>query len=274
MSQGGIYEFIDQADETTLHNIIQRLEFRDRDPTFTGWRNEYLGKLDFKTANHILDVGCGTGVVTRALARRDDFSGIVAGADQSHALIEAAQRLAAEVHLDDRVQFKVSDIHALDYDDASFDIVVAHTVLSHVSDLLAAMKELARVTRPQGKVVVFDSDFAALTFAYPPDAQMAKTMNEALLKVAVSNPNVMREMLLLLREVGLKRVDTMSYVLAEVGTGSYWASFMETFAPLVAKANLLSQEKVTAWLEWQRQAVADGIFFAYSNFYTYIARRL
>jgi ubiquinone/menaquinone biosynthesis C-methylase UbiE len=273
MSQGDIFQSLDQANEATLQNIIKRLEFRDRDSTFTRWRSDYLDKLDFKIASHVLDVGCGTGVVTRALARREGFSGKLTGVDYSPVLIEAAQKLAVDAQLDRRIDFKVGDIHALEYDDASFDIVVVHTVLSHVKDPVTATKEVARVTKPKGKVVIFDGDYGSWKFAYPPDADLEVKMEQAFLKVVVGNPRVMRDLPVMFRNVGLGLVETMSYVLAEIGTSSFWASFQETFGPLVAQAKLLPEDQVNAWLTWQRQAAADGNFFSACNYYTYIAQR-
>jgi ubiquinone/menaquinone biosynthesis C-methylase UbiE len=273
MSQGDIFRFINNASEATVQNLIKRLEFRDQDPNFTRFRNDYLEKLDFAAATRVLDIGCGTGVVTRALARRDGFSGSIVGVDHSPALIAKAQALAAEAQLENRIEFRVGDIHALEFDDGSFDIVIAHTVLSHVTDPLAATGELARVAKPGGKVVIFDGDFASMTFAYPPDSAFAKTMEEALLKAVVNNPRVMRDLPFMFRKTNLRLIHSMSYVLTEVGSASYWASAFETFGPLVVQAGLLPEEQVNTWIAWQRKAAADGVFFASSNFYTYIAQR-
>ena len=64
-----------------LEKIIQRLEFRDTAPTFSGWINTYLAKLPLDSAKHVLDDGCGTCVVTRRIATREEFSGEVIGLD-------------------------------------------------------------------------------------------------------------------------------------------------------------------------------------------------
>ena len=61
-------------------------------------------------------------------------------------------------------RFIVGDAHDLDFAAASFDAVVAHTLLSHVRDPLAVLAEAARVVRPGGTVAIFDGDYASLTF--------------------------------------------------------------------------------------------------------------
>ena len=88
------FRFINELDETTLRSFIDRLEFRGRDPTFVQWREAYLDDLPLATVPQVLDLGCGTGVVARALAKREGFSGRVIGVDQSPVLIDAARRLA------------------------------------------------------------------------------------------------------------------------------------------------------------------------------------
>jgi ubiquinone/menaquinone biosynthesis C-methylase UbiE len=84
--------------------------------------------------------------------------------DQSPVLLEAARRLAAEEGMGGRIEFRVGDAHALDLADASFDVVVAYTLVSHVTDPATVLREVARVVRPGGAVVVVDGDYASWTF--------------------------------------------------------------------------------------------------------------
>jgi ubiquinone/menaquinone biosynthesis C-methylase UbiE len=118
-------QFINEQDEATLDRFIERLEFRGTDPTFVAYRETYLELLDL--SGTVLDLGCGTGVVARALAARDGFDGTVTAIDQSPALIAAAERFAADEGVGDRIGFGVGDVHALDLPDASFDVAIAHT---------------------------------------------------------------------------------------------------------------------------------------------------
>ena len=141
-------QFINEQDAATLERFIERLEYRGTDPTFVAYRDAYLKLVDLSPTAAVLDLGCGTGVVTRALAARDGFAGTVTGIDQSPDFIAAAQRLAADDGVGDRVEFVVGDVHELDLAAASFDAVVAHTLISHVRDPLAVLAEAARVVRP------------------------------------------------------------------------------------------------------------------------------
>ena len=157
-------QFINDQDAATLERFIARLEYRGTDPTFRAYREAYLRCIDLPPGASVLELGCGTGVVTRAIAARDGYSGTVTGIDQSPDFIAAARRLAAEDGVGDRVEFVVGDAHELDLPAASFDAVVAHTLISHVRDPLAVLAQAARVVRPGGAVAVFDGDYASLTF--------------------------------------------------------------------------------------------------------------
>ena len=82
MSARDAFRFINDLDDATLRALIGRLEFRGQDPTFGRLRDAYFARLPLAGAREVLDLGCGTGVVGRALARRDDFAGRVVGVDR------------------------------------------------------------------------------------------------------------------------------------------------------------------------------------------------
>lgn len=111
----------------------------------------------------LLDVGCGPGTITVDLARRV-APGEVVGVDMSEAVLDKARGHAAEAGVD--VTFAVGDAYALDFPDASFDVVHAHQVLQHLTDPVAALREMRRVTRPGGVVALRESDYGAMTW-YP-----------------------------------------------------------------------------------------------------------
>ncbi|MGE5159784.1 MAG: hypothetical protein ACM3OF_16755, partial [Gemmatimonas sp.] len=88
-----------------------------------------------------------------------------------------------------------------------------------------------------------------------------------------NNPLIMRDLPRLLPELGLKMTAAWGDAVAEIGTGSYFKSFAETYAPYVTRAGLLPAETVETWLAAQRQSMEKGTFFASCNYYTYLVRR-
>jgi ubiquinone/menaquinone biosynthesis C-methylase UbiE len=272
MATRDAYCFINDLDASTVEGLIARLEFRGKDSTFTQMRDAYLAQLALPPTAHILELGCGTGVVLRALAQRTGFSGRLVGVDQSPVLIAAARRLAAEEGVDQHMEFQVGDVHHLVIAESSFDAVIAHTLVSHVADPLMVLEEAARIVRPGGSVAIFDGDFASLTFAHP-DPAFAKAMDEALIEAVVAHPRLMRDLPRLLQQAGLEITATRASIYAEIGMGSFFAGFAETYAPLVQRAGLLTARQVEDWLLEQRRAVEQHTFFAACNFYAYLTRR-
>jgi ubiquinone/menaquinone biosynthesis C-methylase UbiE len=264
-------QFVNDQDSPTLERFIERLELRGKDPTFVGYREAYLQLIDLPHTSEVLEIGCGSGVVTRAIAAHDGFAGTVTGIDQSPHFIAIAESLAAADGVGDRVAFAVGDAHALDVADASYDAAVAHTLLSHVRDPLAVLAEAARVVRPGGTVAIFDGDYASLSFGCS-DARLGQAMEPALQLTIMSSPRVMRELPRLLPRVGLRLIATQAHVYAEAGSSTFMLNLAETYAPLVATAGQLSATQVDTWLVDQRRSAADGTFFATCNYYAYVAR--
>lgn len=112
----------------------------------------------------VLDVGCGPGSITC------DFAGLVApgqviGLDRSPDIVAQATELATERGVDN-VTFRTGNIYDLDFEDESFDLVHAHQVLQHLTDPVAALREMRRVAKPGAIVAVRDADFHGMSW-YP-----------------------------------------------------------------------------------------------------------
>jgi ubiquinone/menaquinone biosynthesis C-methylase UbiE len=119
----------------------------------------------------VLDVGCGPGTITTDLGRLV-APGPVLGIDRSEEIVaDARGRLEAEgaggeeAGGQTNVSFAAGDVYALDFDDGSFDVVHAHQVLQHLTDPVAALREMRRVLAPGGLLAVRDSDFAGFVWA-------------------------------------------------------------------------------------------------------------
>lgn len=235
-------------------------------------RDAYFAKLPLAGSPRVLALGCGTGVEVRALKRQPGFDGEVVGVDHSPQLVEEARRRTAAEGLADGVEYRVGDAHALDFAGASFDVVVAHTLISHVTDPATVLTEADRVVIPGGTMAIFDGDYASLTFAYP-ERELAERVEAALLEVLVNNPRVMRDLPRQLRAAGLNLIEATAHAYADVGTCGFFANLVEAYGPLLAGAGSLPAAEVERWRAWQVQAVTEDIFFGASNFCAYLARR-
>ncbi|XAS76701.1 methyltransferase domain-containing protein [Dermatophilaceae bacterium Sec6.4] len=113
----------------------------------------------------LLDVGCGPGTITVDLARIV-APGKVLGLDIANAPLNEARDLAARAEI--AVDFAVGDVYDLQLADDSVDVVHAHQMLQHLTDPVAALREMARVCRPGGVIAVREVDYAATTW-FPAD---------------------------------------------------------------------------------------------------------
>ena len=156
--------------------------------------------------------------------------------------------------------------------DGAFDAVIAHTLLSHVDRPLAVLQEAARVTRPGGLIAIFDGDYASITFALE-DPERTEAHDRKFIAGIITSPHVMRQMPRLLRQAGLELVKTFSYVMADIGKADFWLSAVEAFSKLLPKSGAMTEEEAKGWETSLKRASDEGVFFAASNYYTYVARR-
>jgi ubiquinone/menaquinone biosynthesis C-methylase UbiE len=266
------FRITDKLEDALLDVMVSRLEVRGNHWFFQKVLGEYLDAMDVDSASTVLDMGCGTGVAARTIARRANFSGRVTGIDLSPYLVEAAKRLADEEGLGDLLEFRSGDTRDLDIPDGRFDAVVAHTLVSHVKEALTVLKEAGRLVKPGGLIAVFDGDYASMTFALD-DPVQSKRHDEALIKAVVTSPRVMRQMPRLIQQAGLEMLRTFPYIMAEVGQGDFWLSAIDSFEKLAPKSGAMTEAEATSWANALHEAADKGVFFGASNYYTYIARR-
>jgi SAM-dependent methyltransferase len=272
MATVDVYAITDKLDDALLQVVATRLEARGQNPRFQAMLTEYLDAMRIDAARSLLDLGCGTGVAARAIARRKGFTGKITGIDLSAGLLRVAERLSTTEGVGERIQFVVGDTRRLAIPDEAFDAVVAHTVISHVDDPRLALKEVARVVRRGGTIGIFDGDYASITFDHP-DPAKGKCYDEALISAIVTNARVMRQMPRLLREAGLELMASFQHVLAEVGRADFWLSALEAFRKQLPKSGAMSEEEAAVWINGRLEDSRNGVFFAACNFYSYVVRR-
>jgi ubiquinone/menaquinone biosynthesis C-methylase UbiE len=272
MATVDVYAITDKLDDTLLQVLATRLEARGQHPRFQAMLVEYLDAMNIDTARTILDLGCGTGVAARAIARRKGFTGRVTGIDLSAGLLQVAERLSTTEGIREQIDFVVGDTKCLDLPDEGFDAVVAHTIVSHVDDPRLVVKEAARVVRRGGTVGIFDGDYASMTFDHP-DPAKGKCYDEALISAIVTKPRVMRQMPRLLNEAGLELVASFQHVLAEIGNADFWLTALESFRKLIPKAGAMSEAEAAGWVDERLEDSRKGVFFGACNYYSYVAKR-
>jgi SAM-dependent methyltransferase len=166
------------------------------------WVRTYLQPHLFPGAR-VLDVGCGPGVILRAVAsidRRVRGTGV----DVGSARIRQAQVMNGG---NPRLQFVRSDVQQLELESGIFDVVYSRMLLQYVPEKEKAVAEMVRVCKPGGTLIVQDLD-GQLVWHYPEDALMQQTVARVLksLQPTGFDPFVGRKLFWLARNSGLDNV--------------------------------------------------------------------
>ena len=122
------------------------------------WNEDYLrwllGRWRIDEARTVLDVGCGVGHWGRLLGRLLPEECSFTGVDREPLWAEKAAGRAEAAGLAHRFRYQVGRAEELPFEENSFDLVTCQTVLMHLRDPGAALREMVRVTRPGGLLLV------------------------------------------------------------------------------------------------------------------------
>lgn len=124
------------------------------------WRLKYrnpaedVGLYGCGAGMAVLDVGCGVGLYTVALAERVGDSGQVHAVDLQAPLLEQARQRVVGAGLERRVRFHHAGAYQLPLPDASIDLAVMVATLSQIPNRLLALAELSRVLKPEGRLAI------------------------------------------------------------------------------------------------------------------------
>ncbi|MEM9916368.1 MAG: bifunctional demethylmenaquinone methyltransferase/2-methoxy-6-polyprenyl-1,4-benzoquinol methylase UbiE [Planctomycetota bacterium] len=124
------------------------------------WRKTAVKRAELKPTDRVLDVACGTGDLTFAFAEAlnqqqadGTASARVVGVDFTEAMLDVARdKQAASL----QTEFRFGDATALEFEDASFDVISIAFGIRNVTDPLKALSEFYRVLRPGGRLIVLE----------------------------------------------------------------------------------------------------------------------
>ena len=199
----------------------------------------------------LLDVGCGPGTITIDLATRV-APGRTVGVDVEAPLADA--RAAARV-ADVEVDFRLGDAYALEFDDDSFDVVHAHQMLHHLTDPVAALREMRRVCRPGGTVSLRETDYEG--FAWYPAFEGFDRWIATYLEISRGNgaePAAGRRLRSWAMEAGLTELASTASVwcFSEPDDRAYWAGTWGTRVVESAFAEQALERGLATKRSWSR----------------------
>lgn len=119
---------------------------------FTPWAVDLLARVALQSRERVLDVACGTGVVSRLAAQQVGASGHVTGVDLNAEMLATAR--ARSVQLGATVDWLEGEAGALPFADAAFDAVLCQQSAQFFSDKAGAVREMRRVLAPHGRLAL------------------------------------------------------------------------------------------------------------------------
>ena len=212
-------------------------------------------KVGIKDADLILDVGCGSGMVTRDIAGLT--KGEVIGIDGSPEMIEVA-RVVLEEH--DNVELLVGDAHAIPFCDNTFDITTCNLLLMWSSDPQKVVKEMTRVTKRGGIVLAsLEPDYGG-KLHWPENPRVDPIFAGEAIKRRGGDPHIGRKLRMLFVRAGLK---------TEIGIGNsriwsceedkaYYLHSRDYYVKVLREAGL-SDEEIDQWEYEYLKSLDEGI---------------
>jgi ubiquinone/menaquinone biosynthesis C-methylase UbiE len=238
------------------------------------YRHKLYEKVDLKNKKHILDVGCGTGVITKDIAL--ETTGKVVGVDIDPKKLELAKKHLAKVP---NITLKEANALDLPYKDKTFDLVIFTLVLIHVKSQQQqkAVNEMARVIKQGGIVLAcLEPDYASI-IEYPENPLTPLSL-ESLSEIG-ADLMTGRKLKFLFANAGLKTemgMDTESEFLVIKDDKKRLKTFLENFwvYEKIFQKNKWSKSKIEKYKQKQIELIKNGLSFSFPPAFYAIGKKI
>ena len=251
-----------------IETIANVLETRAAIPSQQQMLHDYLSSLAFPENAKVLEIGCGTGPVCRVLARWPNVENVI-GVDPSATLLSRARELS-QGH--DSIEYEEGDGKSLRFSDSEFDIVVLHTLLTHVPEPQQILAEARRVLKPGGWLAVCDGDFSTATLQTGPNDPL-EACTKAFVENFVHDQWLVRRMSALTQAAGFEVQPIRSYGLIETISPGLTMSWIDRGADALTASGRIGQDLAEALKREGHRRAESGSFFGYMAYAALAARR-
>ncbi len=260
----------DALPPATVADLAQFIDARADLPDQQRAHAALVAALDPQPGAQLLDLGCGTGPLTRRLLPIVGPAGLVVGCDISHAMLSVARARGpdtANLRYDHQ-----PDPLRLPYPAAQFAGALAARVLMHVDDPIALAREVLRVVRPGGRLAVLDFDWGTLALDHSDRALTRRILDWRTDYVDGNNWGGRQNAAHLLRAGWIVREVVVQVAVARDARGTL-AGGVRRAAQLAAAAAVISADQQNAWTAEIDARLAEGVFFASINEYIIVGER-
>ncbi len=263
-----VWASVSELDAATQARLAEVLEARGADAQQHAMRHAFLELVDFPAEAKVLEVGCGTGVLSRRLAEWPQVGSVI-GVDAAPSLLTRARELAAGLA---NIAFQEGDARSLPFENEAFDVVVFDSTLSHVPQPERAIAEAFRVLQPSGWLAAFDGDYATATVALG-DHDPVQACVDAMMANSVTDRWLVRRLPALTQEHGFTLTSFRSHGYVETAGGEYMLSVIDRGADLLSSRGQIDDDTATALKREARRRVEAGTFFGHIAYASLIARK-
>lgn len=262
------YATIDQASDEVQQAIAAAMEARSLEPAQIRMRRQYLGDAELPKNATAVDLGSGTGHLACDLVKVFGCREVL-GLDFSPVMVARARVLHEGTP---GLSFRQGDARDTKLPDASFDLVVMHTVLCHVPGPEEAIREAFRILKPGGTLAVFDGDYDTATVALFENDPL-DSLVQWFVRGHVHDLWITRRFAPLLTDAGfgVKKVEGHAY-LAE-GDAPYFRTVIGRGADLMVNRGLMTADAALSLKTEADQRIKQGRFFGFISFLSLIAMK-
>ena len=234
-------------------------------PFFQVCKRRSYQQLAIRSGASVLEIGCGNGIDATVLAGMTGPDGRVIGIDVSSTMLAAAR--GREVGSSSAVPgYVLNNASELAFPDETFDAVRADRVLQHTKDPAAVVREMARVTRTAGRIVVFEPDWETFVL-WPGERDIIRSILNFWCD-RIPSGWAGRSLYSAFRAAGLSDITTEPVNLVLTNLPLARRIFdLETTTSLAVRAGIVSSRDAEIWAEEQARADAAGQFFSSLTFY-------
>jgi SAM-dependent methyltransferase len=218
-----------------------------------------------------LEVGCGIGVFLPLLAMEVGPQGRVVGIDCSAAMVAEAEANMKAAGISHVVSVQTADACNLPFPDDSFDSAHCERVLMHVEDPNTVLREMARVVRPGGRVVVAEPNWAGMQIDHPDRAEFYELYQRSL---AMQQPDMGMTIYRRMGEIGLTEVTPQPVlsVSTDPGTLRGYGLNLSLGADALVKDGRLQRSRADALIAKLDELHARGQYLAVGAYHVVSGR--